>query len=249
MYKNQNYTLSEAIESNEQSVWCGVNETNGGSINKDMLIRNVFVFKDGQITIYDLMWRDYPELQEHYLTLGDVAKVDNEKIVEMAEECERQIIDEQIESLKNAKEQFYELSSEIPEDILMDYVFEGNEDFYSNLYPYTKDLFDNMTVKEYDEWISDLEDKRDSGKISYDFQYSLITDETGNNSKEEAILYSDFELRVCSESVEAREINRSFFSGFYKYHKNEFVYEENNNPFSGLPLILTKCSEKTNLYY
>ncbi|MEA4805365.1 hypothetical protein [Acetobacterium wieringae] len=153
-------TLSKSFTADSDAIWYDITRGFDDELGKDSAIRTVFVFKDGELSVYDTY------LLGKELSLGDVAQKSDEEVITMLEGYEEEMIDRYENYLANVKTG-------------CDYILSKGE--FDAKYTDQKKVLEQISSN-----LVDLKFVEEPQK----FKLVVYTDSTGNSTEKEVIVFS-----------------------------------------------------------
>lgn len=168
----------------ENLIWY---QTDGTGKNAE--IESVLIYKDGKLYRYGGFIDDDFFWGEEKLTLGDVAKLSDEEVIEKVENMVYSILKEAIEAEKAAG------------DVILSQITSGQENYVITLFERVKFV---MPVSMLQKYYDSLDSYLTLDMFAVDAKFALYTDETGNDIAYETLkFYGD---RITSVSSFFRDI-------------------------------------------
>ena len=192
--KASEITLKEALEANPDAVWFLMEEKD---FSKDNSPGEAFQFKDGMVTIYPLLG----------LTLGEISKTDPKDLPEVLRESCRN------ELMKHCQDQL---------ELKQGYLESSKEEYQKKEYDPREEFIYLDDIEEYTQaveglnaYLSSLE-PMDSFVTTTPYVLSIVTDGSGNNTKEERVNY--YSTRTTSWSKWLSEIEKGLETEQTRYY-------------------------------
>ena len=167
--------LKEAVDKDGPQVWYWIADS---SVGKDSEVSGVFVFDDGQMTIYDrqVWYNDVNGTSAHpgkFFNLGTISEyleLDTEDAIKLAEERYVKVQEDYVQYLRDENEDSYEYDLNS---------IAGNHE-------HAEEFYNNRTRA-----IDEVEKGKITERESYQYKIVNCSDQTGNNTGFEAIIADD----------------------------------------------------------